>query len=451
MTKPTFAVGDDVILKTDLHVHLYGCLYAQDVWELGRDRVQKQSQRLAWYEDTFAAAWGRRPSATDYWSSESGLEELTRDYVIGGPVDFPKFQASFNLLIALFPMAVGDTQVLERVLASDARAGLRGAEYRTLLPVALGDADLDLYLSGLARVILAHQSKIFHASLAMSLPRGPEEAEAAYNRLRGWMDARPDLAPAISGIDFCGFEESDEPSNKLTLFERVAADNSIRKSRLTVLLHVGETWETVAPLTSLRRVWEATQMPVHRIGHGTIAGFQFEASDQAARLLQVPPSGLGFLANDLAWVKHVFTQAAGTKHAAPLATLLDGMTQLANSGGQHAVSPSKLPTLIEAFRCLQHFVLACGRSAKTVFESCPVSNIRIARIAPATAHPLPQFLAAGVDVVIGRDDPGIFGTTFKDEVAWFKKLVDESTAETECRRSERNAQALFLESAKQQR
>ena len=445
MTTPKITVVEDVILKTDLHVHLYGCLYAQDVWELGRDRVERQSQRLAWYEDSSAAAWGRRPSAAEYWKSENGHEDLARDYVISGPVDFPKFQASFNLLIALFPMAVGDTVVLERVLSSDQRAGLLGAEYRTLLPVALGDADLDLYLLGLAKVILAHRSKTFRGSLAMSLPRDPLEAEAAYSRLRGWMDARPDFAPAISGIDFCGFEENDEPTNKISLFERVAADNLNRKNRLTVLLHVGETWETVSPLTSLRRVWEATQMPINRIGHGTIAGFLLESSDQTERLLHVPPSGLDFLKKDIAWIKHIFTQAAGTKNAAALAALLDTMTQLAASRGQLSSSPKVLPILLEAFRCLQHFVLACGRGAKTVFESCPVSNMRIARISPATAHPLPQFLAAGVKVIIGRDDPGIFGTTFHDEVTWFKKLVDECNSEALCRQSERHARAIFFE------
>jgi adenosine deaminase len=44
-------------------------------------------------------------------------------------------------------------------------------------------------------------------------------------------------------------------------------------------------------------------------------------------------------------------------------------------------------------------------------EVCPTSNVRTRAVASYSEHPLPTLVAAGIDVTIGSDDPGMFATT----------------------------------------
>jgi aminodeoxyfutalosine deaminase len=46
----------------------------------------------------------------------------------------------------------------------------------------------------------------------------------------------------------------------------------------------------------------------------------------------------------------------------------------------------------------------------TVLDVCPISNVRTRAVASLDAHPLPQFVAAGVRCSISTDDPAMFGT-----------------------------------------
>ena len=43
---PTVAtrIGEPSLIKLDLHVHLYGCLSAEDLWLIGKDRYKKHAK-----------------------------------------------------------------------------------------------------------------------------------------------------------------------------------------------------------------------------------------------------------------------------------------------------------------------------------------------------------------------------------------------------------------------
>ena len=55
-------------------------------------------------------------------------------------------------------------------------------------------------------------------------------------------------------------------------------------------------------------------------------------------------------------------------------------------------------------------------------EVCPLSNYRTGAIAPECAHPLAKLLRAGVRVTINSDDPGVQGSTWRDD---YRFAVDE--------------------------
>ena len=88
-------------LRHELHLHLYGCLTAEDLHHLGRDRARtaKGAARLDWFADEFAKAYGPRPDPQSYWRDDNGLEKLREDFEFTAAESFDRFQARFNLAI----------------------------------------------------------------------------------------------------------------------------------------------------------------------------------------------------------------------------------------------------------------------------------------------------------------------------------------------------------------
>lgn len=60
-------------------------------------------------------------------------------------------------------------------------------------------------------------------------------------------------------------------------------------------------------------------------------------------------------------------------------------------------------------------LLARLREDQITLEVCPSSNVATGVVATLAEHPLPRLLAAGVPVVLGSDDPPMFGTTLLEE------------------------------------
>jgi adenosine deaminase len=66
---------------------------------------------------------------------------------------------------------------------------------------------------------------------------------------------------------------------------------------------------------------------------------------------------------------------------------------------------------------------------KVMVDLCLTSNLCTQRVPHLDAHPLPQFLAAGVPVSLNSDDPFFFKTTLHSELATAANLVGESAVE----------------------
>lgn len=62
-------------------------------------------------------------------------------------------------------------------------------------------------------------------------------------------------------------------------------------------------------------------------------------------------------------------------------------------------------------------------------EMCPISNCRTGVTASVAQHPVIQYLRAGVKVTLNSDDPGLFGTTLRDEWQQVQQELSPSDAE----------------------
>jgi adenosine deaminase len=98
-------------------------------------------------------------------------------------------------------------------------------------------------------------------------------------------------------------------------------------------------------------------------------------------------------------------------------TIRDALTHLGAERIGHGISAAQDPAL-----------LAELASRRVPLEVCPTSNLRTRAVASYAEHPLPTLVAAGIEVSIGSDDPGMFATTLSEEYAAAARLLDLGAA-----------------------
>ncbi|KIG14919.1 Adenosine deaminase [Enhygromyxa salina] len=101
----------------------------------------------------------------------------------------------------------------------------------------------------------------------------------------------------------------------------------------------------------------------------------------------------------------------------------EGLKSVPHAGEQHG-PPSLRETLDllaparigHGVRCLEDPELTAELADRGIpLEVCPSSNVALGVVPSFTAHPLPQLLAAGVELSLASDDPPLFGTTLTEE------------------------------------
>jgi adenosine deaminase len=401
----------------ELHIHLFGCLTADDVWTLGKDRWKNCKIHLAWYEDEYEKAWGRRPNSAAYWENySSGFDALKRDFLFTQHSPFHRFQACFNLMIALFKIKPGEHFVFEHILARHLSLGLRYAEYRTVVPASFTVSELNGHFTAQAAQVLRCESASagkFTPRIAYSLQRDQVECERQYAILRAWMGANRKLAHAIVGIDFSYFEAGHPPITKKQFFHTVRQDNAADPDlALAILYHVGESFDHLSIESASRWIWEAHVYGAHRLGHGIAIGI-----DPAARL------GVTYHEAACERLMHLDWLLANHGWLHERGYFVDLLSVGNERNALHSCAPgqSVVPTTvtlenIEQIRKFQEVLLADLSRRGAIFESCPTSNFRIGSIIDPKHHPLQQFLAHNCRVCISTDDPGIFDIDLNSEI-----------------------------------
>ena len=400
--------------KSELHLHAYGCLTPDQIFMLAKDLWKSKKDRLAWYEEEYFKAFGVKSQWQDFWTKENGFESLKKSYLCTSKVSFLQFQAKFNLIIALFPLDPQDTQVIETVCHAHQKQGLNYCDYRVVFPMQFTNKDLGLYLHAHSQKVLAIENMYdsqFIPRLVWSLPRNNEILYTAYNKLKLWLAAHPDLAKATSGIDFCMAEEGDSPASKQEFFKLVKTE----QPNLKILYHVGETFAQTCLDSAARKVFLAAKFGADRLGHAVALGFDPKIfSGQVVkepRLSRI--EHLRWLLENPEWFYDLELTESKIKNE--LAELFQSNEQF--------VDISYSSEIVHKTDKLQSILMKELAQTTHHIECCPTSNSYISHLRTVDDHPLARFVDNNLNISISSDDPGIFDTNLPKELAIAYRLL----------------------------
>ena len=408
----------------EYHLHLYGCLTPEDLLgELCQHRARQSHRQplLEWYATEFERVRGRQPYWRDYW--QSGSEDLLAlDYLILGPTDFASFQASFNLLIALFKLdpREGAGPIPQLVLQRH-QASLGQCDYRVLMPWGWDLEPLDRYLCELAQTALELRSSDpegFRPFWAMTLQRNPEIATIQFQELMAWMQRYPSLAETIIGVDICGSEVNSPPSQWREFIVQVQTSFPLKfpdRAPLKILFHVGEQWgQAHSPASAARWVFEIGALGVDRIGHGLALAVLPSALLQQARpwreTVAQHREHLEFIRLNRPWL---------VQHSYPAPTVrqldlhLQALQGLPPEQKLELATTPEAATDLELFQHALRIELSGRPGLSPVVECCPTSNMRLAGLLNLEDLGLRRW--DQVHVVVGTDNPGILATDLAAE------------------------------------
>ena len=418
----------------ELHLHLYGTIRAADYLRYIADREID----WGWYEAEMIKAYGGHPPLREVLERHRAGDETAaaafEELFVFGDADagnFDRFQAKFNLLTAGSEMAElmrGDKSAFERlraearwfldaIRADQIAQGIGHAEQRLLVGSVIKGDNARLLLEDMLAAYTTSDDAI-EQRLAVGLSRS--------NPWTMWEHtialALGPTGGALTGVDFCFIEEGHPPKDKADFFAAVHDFNDQHPGRaLAILYHVGESFRDKSLESSVRWVQEAAELGAHRLGHAIALGVDPECYGEHTRS-ESAEERLDQIAYDLAHADGLARHGVTVDHAALTRERED---LVAGTEVTHHYDAARL----DEVRRRQDYAMDRVTAAGAVVEVCPTSNRRIGAIADAAHHPVHRFLERGVPVVVGSDDPGIFGTTLAEELDWVVRAAGLDAAD----------------------
>jgi adenosine deaminase len=429
----------------ELHLHLGGCLSADTILE----QILRYEELLDFghYEDAYEAAYGARPSLRALLpgcrAGDPAARAAFNELFVFGDADagnFARFQAKFNLIVAatafrkrpeMAAARLADDEVARftaAILREQARQGIAYAEQRFYLspdPHAVGWPEfVSSFRAGLAQAAAAGPTPALR--LAASLPRAnPWPQWEAVQQL-----ALADGGELFTGIDFCFVEEGFPPKEKASFFAAVREHNERHPARaLALLYHVGESFTDKSLESAVRWVQEAAEQGAHRLGHAIALGMDPVALGAHERL-ESAAERIDQLRYDLAHADGLERHGLVIDRLAVAAELRRLELSPRETRVPHVYTPERL----DEVRRRQDYAMRRVKATGAVIEVCPTSNRRIGALVDPAHHPVHRFLEAGLRVVVASDDPGIFGVTLAEELAWVARHAALSPEELEALR-----------------
>ncbi len=416
----------EILKGCELHCHLGGCIYAEDLLELGKDVYEEVDWDL--FVTSYEKAFGARPDPAALFRDAladrvDGLRRFRQHYIVAESdgARFDRFQAKFNLTFCLYrhwrQVLHREEEIARCIVARHRGEGLDYVEYRAMYSNATEDPEgfINFHRCN-ARVMQEASGNGFEARYIISLPRwAPLQGYALVERL---FDEHPDLIPTIVGLDFCHFEEGYPPKTMRPLFERLDRDNRRRPQRaLQVVYHVGEVYFDKSLESAVRWCHEAASMGASRLGHAIALGLDPEtaiARRERAHQEELVNERLDQINYDLHFGDALQSYGVGIDRKA----LQQERSALLRRPATARLRRPYTRERLEEVRRRQSLVLDRLVDLGTVIESCPASNLRIGGVPDAARHPLHRFLNSAVKLAISADDPGIFDSPLAAEVDW---------------------------------
>lgn len=401
------------LLNSELHLHLYGCLTPEHLFELGKDLFSKRSAALEWYRTEYKKHTGADIDWRSYWSGSQGVERIAKDFLATTPMTFFEFQARFNLMIALLPTNEFAPLVLRQVIAGQVAQNIEYGEYRIFVPPGLSPTELAAYYRRLAAAAHALNQKYSgqHISrIILSMSRNPETVKIQYDALKLLQIQDQTVNAMITGVDFCGVEEGFPPEQLANVCSNIRKDNAGHPERsLAILYHVGESFDQMSVFSAMRWIVMADLMGAHRLGHAIAAAVNMATCSRFADgvVFTDPPDQvramIDFLSNNPLMNENE-----------PVRGFLLQQYQNRSSDGTPATFVWN-QELRQAAAAMQKTILSELRCRGTIIETCPTSNRIIGRITKAADLPVFRLAEENINLLISSDDPGIFATTLGDE------------------------------------
>lgn len=403
----------------ELHSHLYGCLTLDDL----RYLKSRNGIRLPYFTDSYCRAYGQEPDTSGMFETDAALSRL---YHFRGPPDFPKFQASFDLIISVSSTEPEELQQIVMRVAGREPASI--AEYRQLFSpfadIVLFEEKVFALCEAIQQANSRFPKKKFR--LAMSIPRdkerGPVFLDAVYRV------ARTEAGRMITGIDFCAEEEGNPPSSAAEMLQTIR-ERHVHGRPLKILYHVGESFKDKSVESAVRWVTEAAQMGAARLGHAAALGLdprEFAAQTRKETVFE-----------RRAQIHFELRNAAALSNAGVLVSeneLKREFAALKDLPDTAAIEIHYNEKRVIRLGLFQDWAMQAVAATGAVIECCPSSNRAI--VGFRYAHPVERFLSAGLPVVIGADDPGIFDTDLSREFQLLRTWgVEEASIQAMQKRS----------------
>lgn len=408
----------------DLHLHLYGSIHWQDFLESVRDRAVDWTT----YEEPYRQVYGDHAPIRRVLEScragEPGSDEAFRRLFTFRDEDggnFARFQAKYNLLNAgagwaafqggesgFDSFVVSLCGFLEKIMLRQRTQNIGYAEQRMGLNSRFTPAQAQAMVEALLATCAAYDSPDYHPRFAVSISRQDPWPDWEVTRQAA-------LGPNgrfLTAIDFCNMEEGYPPKDLRSFFDAVRDFNRQRPDwPVAILYHVGESFADKSLESAIRWVHESAEMGAHRLGHAIALGIDPAAYGLHTRQESVDER-MDQLRYDLRHRDGLRRSGVYVDEAA-IVRQLDELRKL---------RPGQLLSIdydeerLREVRRRQRYAIRCISGLGAVIEVCPTSNRRIGGITNPDHHPLVRFVANDAPFVIGSDDPGIFGTTLRDEI-----------------------------------
>ena len=410
----------------DLHVHLAGSFYAEDLLAIGAPVFRK----VDWAARDFVSGYNKALQAqldpiqlfTEALENpETGFSKLKNAYVFGAEDSghFERFLWKYRLFSQLWGYGWerdDETAVamMTQAVEHHKRQGLDYVEYRSGFWGE--EAELRRKMQLCAQTLAAKSDPQFTARYIVPLPR--PDPLPTYREVRRLLRQQPQLSQTLVGIDFSSDEEGFPPKLFRELFRQLHDDNQENPTQiLTAVYHVGESFFDKSLESAVRWCHEAALLGAKRLGHCIALGL--DPAIAVSRRSQAHEAELvSERLDQIQYDLHFAAQLRQKGIPVDMDELRAERRALTHLNPNDIVERPYTPQRFHDIRQRQMFVLDQLTQLGTVIECCPTSNLRIGGVPDAEHHPLHRLLSSQVNLCLCTDDPGTFDITLALEIEW---------------------------------